>query len=196
VCSSSPLDLLANSEQSQEPGKIIASYARRLAGHTETETACTNDHKCISCVTLTKALELLDSYASKWESSPGNVKNMANTVLCNLRGRPRYQQLRFYALLAKLLDDDKWAETDYKLVKDGDFEISAVLWILKLGPRGLSQGWDQGKSTMATLMDEEEDWVLANIDDPKYEDKKQLLEDFADGLCSWGLEVANMMGEE
>jgi len=196
VSPSSLHNLLADTEQVLHPGKIIPACAHRLTGHTEIKPACTDDHKCISCVTLVKSMELLNSYTSKWESSPGNVKDMATAVLCNLRGRPLYQQRRFYALLAKLLDDDKWAETDYKLVKDGDFEISAVLWILKLGPRGLSHGWEDGKTTMAILMDEEEAWVLANIEDEKYEEKKQLLEDFADGICTWGLEVAKMMGEE
>jgi len=193
VSPSSLHTLLADTEQVLHPGKIIPACARRLTGHTETKPACTTDQKCISCVTLTKALELLDSYAAKWASSKDTFKDIAAAVLCNLRGRPLYQQRRFYALLTKLLDDEKWAETDCKVVTDGDFEISAVLWILKLGPRGLSQGWEDGKSTMAMLMDEEEAWVLSNIEDEKYEDKKQLLEDFADGICTWGAEVAETM---
>ena len=42
-------------------------------------------------------------------------------------------------------------------MEDGDFEVSAVLWLLKLGQWGLKQGWDVGKATMLILMDEKQD---------------------------------------
>lgn len=44
--------------------------------------------------------------------------------------------------------------------------------------RGLEKGCNADKSTMAILMDEEDAWVLDNVEDPKYKDKKLLFKGF------------------
>jgi hypothetical protein len=92
-------------------------------------------------------------------------------------------------LLAQLVQNKDWAQDDEDIVKVGDVEISVVIWALKIGPRGLAAGWKDGKSMLDILMDTEEVWVLNNIAESEYEGKKQILEDFADDLCEWGMEL-------
>jgi hypothetical protein len=125
---------------------------------------------------------------------------MSDHVLGNLNAMPQRQQRFFNAVLAKLRADTHWADTDFDLVDNEDFEISAVLWTFKLGPRGLAKAWDAGKSTLAALIDEEEEWVMDNLvsTEAEYRGRKQLLVDFAEGICDGGcgFRAADAGGEE
>jgi hypothetical protein len=134
-------------------------------------------------------LDLLASGTIDWAFPKRTLEEMVVGVIYDIRFLPKKQQLSPDAMITKLLDNANWADNDYSLVEAGDVEISAVLWLFKLGPRGLEKGWNADKSTTAILMDEEHAWILDNVEDSKYEDKKLLLGEFADGICSWGRRV-------
>ena len=185
----------ANIPQAKEHNKVINACALRLAGHDQTNPTCAGDHKCDACYDFIEGLELLANCAAEWIYPHRSFKDMSAAVLHKLRSLSEYQQRAFNVLLTKLLGDANWAESDYDVVTDGDFEISAVVWALKLGPRGLAAGWEAGKSTLAILMDEEEAWILANIAHVKYNDKKQILEDYADAICGWALDLQRTVAD-
>jgi len=113
---------------------------------------------------------------------------MPGRVLHGIRSITLPQQRAFNALLCRLFGAD-WAATDDDHQATGDFEISAVLWALQIGPRGLANGWAAGCDTLSTVMAAEEAWILDNVGADDYKDKVDVLERFADGLCFWGLEL-------
>lgn len=113
---------------------------------------------------------------------------MPDWIMGQLSGIPEDWQHPFNNVLIELLGND-WASADGELVAAGDFEISAVLWALEVGPSGIMSGWEAGKTTLAIFMDAEAAWIIDNVTDEDYEDKKQLLEDFAKRICAWGSDL-------
>jgi hypothetical protein len=99
------------------------------------------------------------------------------------------KQQAFNALLCRLAGAD-WAKVDGEYKISGDFEISAVLWALQIGPWGLFNGLAAGCEPLSILMDPEQHWVLSNNDEPDYKEKVKVLEGFAKSLCKWGCEFA------
>ncbi|KAH4061762.1 hypothetical protein HBI67_196880 [Parastagonospora nodorum] len=88
-----------------------------------------------------------------------------------------------------MLIDTDWAEKDKALVEAGDFEVSAVIWALQIGPRGLANGIAGGVGVLQILMDVEQEWMLDHVDDDDFASQVQALRDFAEGLCDWGKRV-------
>lgn len=129
----------------------------------------------------------------EWTSSFRSFTAMPAWTLYCISSLPLRQQLSFNSLLDRLLSSD-WAETDNDYSTSGDFEISAVLWTLQIGPSGLDNGFAAGCEVLDILMSAEEVWILENVSDTDYGDKFKALEAYAKGLCQWGSELAALSG--
>lgn len=104
---------------------------------------------------------------------------------------PADQQHAFNKVLSRLIESDgDWATNDYELQAAGDFQISAVLWALYIGPSGIINGLAAGVGVLSILMGAEEFWFSDNDSTPNYEHKVKILEGFTDSLRQWGCALA------
>jgi hypothetical protein len=114
-----------------------------------------------------------------------------------LQGIDSYFKQALCKVLGLLVGCGDWPTWDIAVVEQEDFEISAIIWALKLGPLGLATGKIQGKGVPEILLAAEEKWVLDNADKIEFEDDKAALECFVGKLRLWGMEVlADGAGEE
>lgn len=95
----------------------------------------------------------------------------------------------FNYLLTQLLGNS-WAEQDHELAITGDFEISAVIWILYIGPRRIANGLAGGLSMIGILMDVEQEWVLDHVEGSNFKAEVKVLKCFARALCVWGKNIS------
>ncbi|KAH5594436.1 hypothetical protein HBI45_191020 [Parastagonospora nodorum] len=129
---------------------------------------------CPRCSSTIAAIELLFTCSDLWNDP---TKTPVKSLDCIL-----------YYTNNMLIDTD-WAEKDKALVEAGDFEVSAVIWALQIGPRGLANGIAGGVGVLQILMDVEQEWMLDHVDDDDFASQVQALRDFAEGLCDWGKRV-------
>jgi hypothetical protein len=122
--------------------------------------------------------------------------NMIQIMFALRSIRPHFQRA-LSSTLAAITHTDDWYAQDIKDVEAEEYEISAVIWAVVIGPVGLAKRLRESENTTEVLMATEQTWVLANIGNEKYEEEKQVLENFADELCAWGAAVAgNVDGGE
>ena len=181
--------LNTNNLQALDRVAILNILSRNLASHCNETTSNHINPSFAASTTLRDGLTVLYNCHDEWESASRPFAAMPGRVLGGLRSLPLSSQRAFDDLLRCLFGAD-WAAIDDKYQVTGDFEISAVLWALQIGPRGLANGWAAGCSTLSTVMAAEEAWVLDNVGGDNYKDKVALLEGFADGLCRWGCEIS------
>jgi hypothetical protein len=103
----------------------------------------------------------------------------------------RYQRTLF-AVIAALFETSDWMRFEREAVRNEEFEISAVIWALKIGPRGLALGRAKGKTEVETLLAAEEAWVASHEDTAEYDSKKKALKQFAAGVVQWGYGAAGL----
>lgn len=165
------------------------SVANYLLGrlHGNKHSRCYLTHKCPQFSSTIAAIELLFTYSDVWNDP---TKTLAKSVDCILHHINNVASSRqgFNALLQMLIGAD-WASKDKALVEAGDFEVSAVIWALQIGPRGLANGIAGGVGVLQILMDVEQEWILDHVDDNDHANQLQALKDFAKGLCAWGKRV-------
>ena len=83
-----------------------------------------------------------------------------------------------------------------QVVEKEEFEISAVVWAFKIGPRGLTQGRSKGKKELETLLEAEEAWIAANRNAVDYEENKKALQQLAAGFVEWGTNASGLFSVE
>lgn len=88
-----------------------------------------------------------------------------------------------------LVGCDNWPDWDYAQVEQQEFEISAVVWAVVVGPAELIIGLEHGKTRVEVLLAAEQAWIEQWIDTLEYEDKKAALGGLADRLCGWAMGV-------
>ncbi|KAG9189103.1 hypothetical protein G6011_05971 [Alternaria panax] len=84
-------------------------------------------------------------------------------------------QVTLFIVLAAIFETTEWWLLERQAVKKEEFEISAVVWALKIGPKGLVMGRSMGKSELETLLAAEEAWISANHDAVDYDEGKKAL---------------------
>jgi hypothetical protein len=129
---------------------------------------------------------LLDCFNSIASAAPeeSTSTTYSKTTSC-FQNIPPYYQQALYKVLAILVDSKDWPVWDLDLVEQEEFEISVVIWALKLGPLGLTTSIIQGKPVTDILLAVEE-WIMENVENDKYKDDKTALECFAGDLRLWG----------
>jgi len=83
-----------------------------------------------------------------------------------------------------------------EVVRDEEFEISVVIWALKLGPEGLMLGRVEGKSEMQILLVAEEAWIVVNESKVEHEEDKLELMRVAAEVTMWGRGAAGMFAKK
>jgi hypothetical protein len=74
------------------------------------------------------------------------------------------------------------------------FEIGVCLWALRLGPRGLAQGWEDGRKTIGALFVAEQRYLTVNRE---VADNVEVLRSLNRESCAWGRETRRcIMAEE
>jgi hypothetical protein len=107
------------------------------------------------------------------------------TIRCLQALRPEFQQA-LCTFLGVLVGCNDWPTWDTAAVEGENFEISAVVWALKIGPVGLATGFSYCKSVLEILLSAEEKWIADHVDDTEYKGNKTALEVFAKDLRAWG----------
>jgi len=164
----------------------VANYLLRHL-HGNKHSACYITHKCPACSSLIAAIELLFTYSDVWNDP---TKTLAKSLDCILHHiNDAASSRKPLNILLQMLIGADWASKDKTLVEAGDFEVSAVIWALQIGPRGLANGIAGKAGVLQILMDVEQEWILDHVDDDDHASQVQALKDFAKGLCAWGMGV-------
>jgi hypothetical protein len=100
-------------------------------------------------------------------------------IRCLQALRPEFQHA-LCTLLGVLVGCNEWPTWDTAAVANEDFEISAIVWALKVGPIGMARGFTHCKTALEILVFAEEKWLADHMDD------KAALEVFAEDLRAWG----------
>ena len=111
----------------------------------------------------------------------------------NYKLSPQHQVTLFIALSAIFKTAD-WMRFERQVVEKEEFEISAVVWAFKIGPRDLKLGRSKGKKELETLLEAEEAWIAANRNAVNYEESKKALLQLAAGFVEWGTNAAGFFG--
>jgi hypothetical protein len=111
----------------------------------------------------------------------------------NYKLSPQHQVTLFIVLSAIFKTTD-WMLFERQVVEKEEFEISAVVWAFKIGPRGLTLGRSKGKKELETLLEAEEAWIAANRNAIDYEESKKVLLQLAAGFVEWGTNAAGFFG--
>ncbi|KAH6138021.1 hypothetical protein HBI68_227070 [Parastagonospora nodorum] len=164
----------------------VASYLlRRLHGNKH--SACYIARKCPQCSSTIAAIELLFTCSDLWNDLTKTLVKSLDCILYHINNAASSRH-PLNVLLQMLIGTD-WAEKDKALVEAGDFEVSAVIWALQIGPHGLANGIAGGVGVLQILMDVEQEWMLDHVDDDDFASQVQALRDFTEGLCDWGKEM-------
>lgn len=109
----------------------------------------------------------------------------------NYKLSPQHQVTLFMVLSAIFKTTD-WMLFERQIVEKEEFEISAIVWVFKIGPRGLTLGRSKGKKELETLLEAEEAWIAANRNAIDYEESDKTLLQLAAGFVEWGTNAAGL----
>jgi hypothetical protein len=79
----------------------------------------------------------------------------------NYKLSPQHQ-VTLIMVLSAIFKTTDWMLFERQIVEKEEFEISAIVWVFKIGPRGLTLGRSKGKKELETLLEAEEAWIAAN----------------------------------
>jgi hypothetical protein len=110
-----------------------------------------------------------------------SLKMSVACILEKLRALSAREQRMFNYLLYKLLSNS-WPVQDRDLGRTGDFEISAAIWAMRIGPRCITNGMAGGLSTPEILKDVEEEWMFDHVGRPDFDTQIVVLKALAKDL--------------
>lgn len=90
-----------------------------------------------------------------------------------------------YYVLCKVIGCGEWLNIEDKPQLHG---TNLVLWSLHLGSRGLSQGWEEGKTATVIFHDAGKKWLTAQR---KIAGHDSALREFAERFRAWGVQTRN-----
>ena len=143
---------------------------------------------------LTTGLQVLANCAEVWNSSNNSVSIARKRITYNLSRIPEYNQLCATFVIEKLLGRNDWVSYDEELVELGEFEISATLWLLKVGVYQLALARvhpPRGRSAIEVALACEQEWLLNHTSE---EEQAQIC-GFAADLKLWAFNL-EVMGDE
>lgn len=73
-----------------------------------------------------------------------------------------------------------------------DFEVPPFVWVFRLGPLPLADGFSDGKEICEILLKAEDQWMEEYVDKRNYDKMKAALREFAAALSAW-VEYVNGM---
>lgn len=101
-------------------------------------------------------------------------------------------QVALFVVLSAIFKTTDWMRFERQIVEKEEFEISAVVWVFKIGPKGLTLGRSKRKKELETLLEAEEAWIAANHNAIDYEESNKTLLQLAAGFVEWGTNAARL----
>jgi hypothetical protein len=92
-----------------------------------------------------------------------------------------------YHVLSALAGYNSFLDVEYR---EHLFEIGVFVWALRIGPRGLAQGWEDALTTVEVLYAAEQQCLAAYCHVDGY---METLDDLGKGLRAWGVKVRSMI---
>jgi hypothetical protein len=130
---------------------------------------------------LIESIDFLFTCADEWDDPMRSLKMSVACILEKLRALSAREQRMFNYLLYKLLSNS-WPVQDRDLGRTGDFEISAAIWAMRIGPRCITNGMAGGLSTPEILKDVEEEWMFDHVGRPDFDTQIVVLKALAKDL--------------
>ncbi|KAI4638486.1 hypothetical protein J4E93_010040 [Alternaria ventricosa] len=180
-------DETAKTIEDKSAQDIIAYYAKILAIETKSKP-----HPSLTSNAIIDGLDTLRICSEIFSNNPAKPSFVAEY----LHMLEPQHQLSLSIVLSVILDTDDWMSLEREVVRDEEFEISVVIWALKIGPGGLMLGRVEGKSEMQILLGAEEAWIVVHENTPEYEEKKMELMRVAAEVTMWGRGVAGMFAKK
>ncbi|KAI4681930.1 hypothetical protein J4E81_009691 [Alternaria sp. BMP 2799] len=180
-------DETAKTIEDKSAQDIIAYYAKILAIETKSRP-----HPSLTSNAIIDGLDTLRICSEIFSDNPTKPSFVAEY----LHMLAPQHQLSLSIVLSIILDTDNWMNLEREVVRDEEFEISVVIWALKLGPEGLMLGRVEGKSEMQILLGAEEAWIVVNDGEVEFEDRKMELRRVAAEVTMWGRGAAGMFAKK
>ena len=133
-------------------------------------------------------LQTLDNCADEWEFNNGCIQQTRKSIIYKLHRVPVHTQWCTARVIEKLFRCDNWIKHEKEVLEYGDFEVSATLWLFKMGVRKLALGRVEppsGRQAVQVALACEEEWLFENVSD----EEKTELRGFASDLLLWGYNI-------
>jgi hypothetical protein len=140
----------------------------------------------------TLGLHIPDACSQGWEDLSASISAMTRYIMKNLRRVPEHTQRCFSSPINRILGCENWLINETQVVDEfQEYEISAVLWLLKIGPRGLASSLVQDRPAAEYALSVEQEYLASdeNIDEDG-------LKVFATELKRWGHELETSDAEK
>jgi hypothetical protein len=109
---------------------------------------------------------------------------------------PPHQLRTLYVVISVIFKTSNWMRLEREAIRDAECSISAVVWVLKMGPRGLALGRAKGRTEMQMVLGAEKAWVAAyEGTDGVWERKGELVRVAAEVML-WGRGAAGLFGKK
>ncbi|KAH7093369.1 hypothetical protein FB567DRAFT_609834 [Paraphoma chrysanthemicola] len=173
-----------------EPSSIIPIYTESLLEMNIHLRAIPSIHATIR--SGVRALHDISIILSKYTESIADQRTLAMRYIGSL---PPGHQRALALVIGLILNlDASWPAWDRSTVQAQEFDFGAAVWLLRLGPCGVTWKFEQNEGMMFVLdvlLVEEEIWVKDNEDGEGWEDKKAELSGCVKELWEWaeGLQV-------
>lgn len=136
--------------------------------------------------TLMIGFQVLARCLQQWKIHASSVIDLRKHIMGELYRLPEHTQWYVYRVVNKLLGCENCVEHDVEVVELGDFEVSALLWLFKIGVQEVALAIVQPRSALDLSLAVEQGWLLQNaIDENKTE-----IQIFVTDLHIWGHGVA------
>ena len=160
--------------------ELIAFCARVLLSRCDVEPA---DQKIVYD-NLEIGLQVLANCADEWlpSRSIDAVRERIMFCLRNVHIRTQWCAAR---VIESLFECNDWVTHEKEVVDVGDFELSAVLWLLKVGVRKLALAIVQPRSPIDVALACEENWMLESDS----EKARVQIREFVADLKTWSRSI-------
>jgi hypothetical protein len=101
-----------------------------------------------------------------------------------------------YVVISIIFKTSNWMRLEREAIRDAEVSISAVVWVLKMGPRGLALGRAKGRTEMQMVLGAEKAWVAANEGTDGFWERREELVRVAAEVVVWGRGAAGLFGKK
>jgi hypothetical protein len=137
-----------------------------------------------------RGFEILAEISDKWPNSPETIELELRRIInvhVELLSVPDTKAV--YHVLSTLAGCSSFLEFEYR---EHLFEISVFVWALRIGPRGLAQGWEDGRTTVEALYAAEQECLAAYC---QVEGYMEALVELGREFRAWGVKVRSKIDE-
>ena len=137
---------------------------------------------------LTRGFGILANISGEWSNTgPATNDTLQHIMSVSVGELPDSDTKALYHVLSTLAGSDSWLDLEYR---EHMFQIGAVVWALRVGPRGLAIGWEEGQTFVETLYAAEQEYLAAHAGVVGH---KVALLKFAQHFRAWGVRVRKMV---